>query len=148
MVNFDDNSNSMISFHEESDENKYIKNYFEILKFYYRISKLSINPEKTNLLIVANPTIRNRNTNIKIETETEDVVPKKQIRILGWETNIRLSMDTHLIETKSKTKLIMSRMKEMRKYMTQKQRLMFANSFLVSRLKYGSQFLMGEKTII
>ena len=36
----------------------------------------------------------------------------------------------------------------MKNYMTQKQRLMFANSFLVSRLQYGSQFLMGEKTII
>ena len=148
VVNFVDDSNSMISFHEEADANAYIKIYFEILKFYYRISKLIINPEKTNLLMIANPTMRNRNSQLKIETESEDVIPKKQIRILGWETNSRLSMDEHLVSTIGKIKTIMSRMKEMRTYMTQKQRLMFANSFLVSRLNYGSQFLMGEKTIV
>ena len=41
-------------------------------------------------------------------------------------------------------KTIMARMKDLTKYMNEKQRLQFANTYLISKLKYGAHFLVGE----
>ena len=135
-----------MSFSILEEANSYIDVYFKILTIFYNQNKLLLNPEKTNLLIIANPSVRNQK--IEIKTDSETVTPKKQIRILGFETNNRNSMDTHLRETVAKTKQMMARMNNIKKYMTEKQRLQFANSFMISKLQYGAQFLASEKVQI
>ena len=79
VVNFVDDSNSMICFFNHEDPNHYINSYFAIRMHYYTLNKLQINPEKTNLLVIVNQTMRNQNENIRTVTDTEDVLPKKQI---------------------------------------------------------------------
>ena len=65
------------------------------------------------MLIIAKPAMRNRNTDIRIITEVDepDVEPKSQIKVLGWEINSRLSMDTSLQKTMRKIKLVMMKVK-------------------------------------
>ena len=146
MVNFVDDSNNMISFEDETDANHYINRFFDVLKHYYTLNKLKINPEKTNLLIIAKPAMKERNKDIRIVTEKneDDVYPKKQIRVLGWEMNSRLSMDSSLQKITGRIKAIMSKVKEITPYMTEKLRLLFANSYLISQLNYGIQFYVAE----
>ena len=73
--------------------------------------------------------------------------PKRSIKVLGWATNEKLSMDTHMQQTIAKIKYIMSRMNEIKIYVTEKQRLQFANAYLVSSLKYGVQFLAETQSV-
>ena len=89
VVNFIDDSNSMIGISNPNDAKHYINRYFNILIHYYTQNKHLINPEKANLLVIANPAIRNMNNDMRIITETKDVHPKKQINILGFEANFR-----------------------------------------------------------
>ena len=41
---------------------------------------------------------------------------------------------------------MMARTQEIKNYMTEKQRLKFANAFMVSSLRYGVQFLVGQRS--
>ena len=92
VVNFVDDSNLLVSLENQNDATHYINRYFQILIYFYSQNKLVINPDKTNLMIVARPGIRNQMEDLRIVTHKEDAYPKKQIKMLGWETNIRGSM--------------------------------------------------------
>ena len=54
VCNFIDDSSSLISFTDHTELNHYLDSYFKILGHCYNTNKLSINPEKTNLLIITN----------------------------------------------------------------------------------------------
>ena len=109
VVNFVDDSNSLMSFSDPTHANHYIDRYFLILKYFYNQNKLLLNPEKTNIMIIAKPAIKSEADDIRIVTEKEDVHPKKTIRILGWEMSAQLSMDQHQNKVIGKIKNIMAR---------------------------------------
>ena len=46
VVNFVDDSNSVISFADPTEANMYLDRYFKILGYFYKQNKLVINPEK------------------------------------------------------------------------------------------------------
>ena len=144
VINFVDDSNSLISFKDPTQANHYLDRYFRILILYYRQNKLLLNPEKTNVMIVAKPAARREADDIRLVTDTEEVKPKKTIKILGWEMTENLSMDNHINKVIGKVKNIMARAEEFKGYMTEKQRLQFANAFMISSLRYGAQFLVGQ----
>ena len=73
VVNFVDDSNSLVCFTNPEEANEFIETYFKILTKYYNQNKLLLKPEKTNLLIPLNPAVRNHNQEIRIETEIEAV---------------------------------------------------------------------------
>ena len=91
--------------------------------------------------------MKERNDDIRIVTkpEEEDVTPKKSLKVLGWILNSRLSMDEHLQKIKMKIKFIMSSVKTITPYMSEKNRLLFANSYMIPILNYGVQIYMSEK---
>ena len=144
VVNFVDDSNSLISFGDPTHANHYLDRYFRILILYYRQNKLLLNPEKTNVMIVARPATKREADDIRIVTDTEEVKPKQTIKVLGWEMCENLTMDIHLNKVIGKVKNLMARAEEFKNYMTEKQRLRFANAYMVSSLRYGVQFLAGQ----
>ena len=146
VVNFVDDSNSLMSFQDPSHANLYLDRYFLVLKMFYRQNKLLLNPEKTNIMIVAKPAMKQQAEDIRIVTEKEEVTPKKTIKILGWEMCEQLTLDQHLNTVIGKVKNMMARTQEIKNYMTEKQRLKFANAFMVSSLRYGVQFLVGQRS--
>ena len=122
----------------------YVERYFRVLDYFYKQNKLVLNPEKTNILVVAKPAIKALADDIRIVTDKEEVKPSKSIKMLGWETNERLSMDSHYQQVTGKIKCMMSRMEEIKGYMSEKQRLKFANAYMMSILQYGAQFLVAD----
>ena len=146
VVNFVDDSNSVISFGDPTQVNHYLDRYFAILKFFYKQNKLLLNPEKTNLMIVARPAMKDEAEDVRIIAEKEEVTPKKVMKILGWEICEKLSMDTHLNQVIGKVKNMMARTNSIKGYMTEKQRLQFANAYMMSSLRYGVQFLVGQSS--
>lgn len=87
-VSFVDDMNSMISFKEETEANHYINRFFDILRHYYNLNKLKLNPEKTSVLIVAKPNIKERNKDIRIVTDPEDddVIIKYRSKSWVWKS--------------------------------------------------------------
>ena len=67
-----------------------------VLKYFYHQNKLLLNPEKTNIMIIAKPAIRSEAEDIRINTEKEEVYPKKTIKILGWEMPEQMTLDQHM----------------------------------------------------
>ena len=88
-VSFVDDMNSMIRFKEGIEANHYINRFFDILRHYYNLNKLKLNPEMTSVLIVLKPNVKERNKDIRIviDPENDDDVPKKSIKVLDWEIN-------------------------------------------------------------
>ena len=95
-VNFVDDSNSVISFENTDEINKYLSTFFKVLKLYYDTMKLKINSDKTNVLVVNKPKHEEEVKKIVLNTGSEVLVPKKQIKVLGFYLNSRLSMDSNL----------------------------------------------------
>ena len=85
VVNFVDDSNSVISGTEHTDLKNYISTYFQVLEVYNNSKKLKINTDKTQLLICDMPHFLNKPKHIKITTATNlpDVKPVEQRKILG-----------------------------------------------------------------
>ena len=79
---------------------------------------------------------------IRIPTEEEYVVPRKQIGILGWQMNSRISMDSNLDVAATQVGASLAAMEDVKKYMTEKTRLIYVNSYLLSN------FLSGESQAV
>ena len=85
----------MVTFNESEEINHYIDRYFKVLKFYYNEIKLKVNSEKTNILLVLRRNRRQETDDIFLVDGNETLVPKNQIRTLGWILNTRRCMDAN-----------------------------------------------------
>ena len=68
VVNFMDDSNSVISGTEHTELENYINTYFQLLEIYYTSQKLKINTDKTQLIICGMPQLLNKHKHTKIIT--------------------------------------------------------------------------------
>ena len=66
MVNFFDDSNSIITAEPEVDIEDYTNNYFNLLDIYYNSQKLKINTDKTQLLICSMPRFMSQIENMEM----------------------------------------------------------------------------------
>ena len=121
-INYIDNSNSVIKMEDPEQTEKYINEFFKVLQYFYFVMKLKINPDKTNIMIICRPN-KDKHRNIKLKTITEEIMPKKQIKVLGWTINERLSMDTHANNVLRNINHGLSKVTTISKYMSQKQEL-------------------------
>ena len=146
VMNFIDDLNTLISFSNPQEENTKLDIYFKFLENYYNLNKLKLNHEKSNLLVISKPKAKKAAINIILNTEDEDedVKPKNQILVLGWEFNERLSNDTNIRRNKNSTRAALACGEEFKIYMTEETRLKFINSYLKSKQDYGVEFFIGE----
>ena len=142
-INFVDDSSSIVSFKESDEMNYYLDKYMEILKIYYNKMKLKINSEKTTLMIICRNQRRNETDDIRYEDEKETVIPKQQIRTLGWIMNQRMSMNLNASNAISEVHRTMHKLRNMKHLMTEKTRLLIANSYMKSKLVYGLPQYLG-----
>ena len=103
VVNFVDDSNSVITADPGVDIEDYTRNYFNLLGIYYNSQKLKINTDKTQLMVCSKPRYMDQIENMEIETsdETENVKPQAQIKILGYLFNTRGNIDNQVNKLKS-----------------------------------------------
>ena len=98
VLNFVDDSNSVITADPGVDIEEYTRNYFKLLEIYYNSQKLKINTDKTQLMVCTMPRFMNQIENIEIETPeyTDNVKPQEQIKILGYLFNTRRNIDNQV----------------------------------------------------
>ena len=142
-VNFVDDSNSIISFKDSTEMNYYLDRYMQVLKTYYNQMKLKINSEKTNIMIVSRNQRKAETTDLRYEDEKEVVIPKAQIRILGWIMNQRMSMNSNATIAISEVSRMLHNLRNLKHLMSEKTRLIIANSFMKSKLSYGLPLYVG-----
>ena len=143
-VNYVDDSNSIIVFKDPTNANYYIHRYFQTLKIYYNLMKLKINADKTGILVIGRPCLDIYRDDIRIEDGPDIIKPKPQIRILGWYLNFRLSYDTTVNQTVSIVNHRLQKLREISSFMTEKQKIIAVNSYILSKLQYGMPLLIGE----
>ena len=66
VVNFVDDSNSVISAKPSEDLEEYVNSYFKLLEIYYNSQKLKINTDKTQILVCAMPRFLDQIKNMEI----------------------------------------------------------------------------------
>ena len=67
VVNFVDNSNSVITADPGVDIEDYANNYFKLLEIYYNDQKLKISTDKTQLLVCSMPRFMNQIEDMEIQ---------------------------------------------------------------------------------
>ena len=77
IVNFVDDSNSVITADPGVDIEEYTNNYFKLLEIYYNSQKQKINTDKTQLLVCSEPRFMNQIEEMEIPTPeyTDNVRP-------------------------------------------------------------------------
>ena len=115
---------------------KYLNDYFKVLKSFYASNKLHLNDEKTGILVVHKP---NKNKQIKIQIKDNQTViePKKTMKILGWKYSEENNMKQQASDVVSSVSFYIQKIKHMSRFMPLKVRLVYANAMLMSRVKYG-----------
>ena len=79
----------------------YINTYFKLLQGFYNMSKLCLNDDKTNIMVVNNPRLDEVAKNIELETKPKPVKPKESFHILGWKIHRNLSIFPNVQTTSS-----------------------------------------------
>ena len=137
MVNYVDDSNSSLTFEDSDDASEYLYEYFKLLKCFYNLQKLKLNSDKTNLMVLNRPKLNHKAEKVQLKTNKETIKPKSQFKILGWVSNKRMSMDSHINGVASIIGQRIHSFGTISKYSNEETRLRYANSHLLSVLKYG-----------
>ena len=64
VIQYVDDSTNLISSKNINELNSYIEKYFNILKNYYELNKLTLNSDKTKFMIICKPNLRKDTINI------------------------------------------------------------------------------------
>ena len=135
--NFVDDSNSTMAFSDPENAKPYINTYVKLLEEYYNMSKIAINSDKTNVMVVNHPANESTAKNVTLETSKGPVKPKEQFRILGW---IQCRSLSHMPHMNQVSKIVFGRLSaanNLKKYMSQECRQRFVRSHLISVIHYG-----------
>ena len=81
-VQYVDDSTNIISSSNTNDIQLYINLYFSILKQFYNINKLLNNANKSKLLVITKPNLRQFTTNIKLQANKYLIEQSIKIKIL------------------------------------------------------------------
>ena len=115
---------------------------------YYNQQKLKLNQTKTNLLVVSKPKLKDAAKEVEFEVENdgqkETIKPVSQMKLLGWEINTRMSMDSYAIRLYSELCHKINVFNKISRFTSEDTRVRFANTFLKSKFNYGLPLLFSE----
>ena len=141
ITNFVKDSTSVVGAESSQELQSYIQHFYLLLASFYKTNKLKMNSDKTIMIM-----IKNKDNSIKlVPDKNENIECNKQLKILGWWSNEMNNMSTHLMRTKSIIHHQAFILKPTLKYLYLKQRKEIINSKILSKLKYGLSFYVGQK---
>ena len=142
-VNYIDDSTNIISCDNATRLIKYLTCYYGLVKIYYDINKLTINSDKTDLVVSCKNKFRQASDTIKFTADTYLVQQKESTKILGFIITNTLNHDKHLNSIISRINLRLNTLKYINKYMNNKVRILVTNSLVLSILKYVMPLLVN-----
>ena len=146
VVNFVDDSNSVIAANPGTDLDEYTNRYFRLLEIYYNSQKLKINTDKTQILVCSMPRFIDEIKNLEIITQAdiENVKPKAQIKILGFLINGRGNIDNQLNALSSVVGGLLHIANKYKNIMTKPARKDYIFAHVISRINYILPFCAGH----
>ena len=148
VAQFVDDSNSIIIISDRTQIMMYLNKYFQLLKIFYNLNKLKINDDKTNLMLINNPRHEAEVKDTKITTNTDIIKPKEKFTILGWVINRKFDYTDHLNYISSRLHHRIHRANEVKAYMSEQTRKIFADAYLFSLINYGAPLMFNTSTQI
>ena len=140
-INYVDDSNSVIGGRSKSDVNKYIAQYYTLLRCFYCANGMQLNGDKTAILVVTSSKDDRDPTSITLKTEDDEIVrSQRQIKVLGWLTNGRRSMDSQLNASISKIHYCYIKYASITKFMPKNLRANLARTCILSINTYSLEF--------
>ena len=146
VVNFVDDSNSVISADPGTNLEEYTNSYFRLLEIYYNSQKLKINTDKTQILVCSMPRFIDEIKDLEIITppNIENVKPKAQIKVLGFLINGRGNIDNQLNALGSVVGGLLHIANKYKKIMTKPARKDYIFAHVISRINYILPFCAGH----
>ena len=95
-VNYIDDSSSVISFPNCADIKTYITNYYNLLHHFYEINNLSVNSDKTKLLMMYRPKHQAALSSFSFNANGHTIKPIKVLKILGFYFRHDLKLDSQV----------------------------------------------------
>ena len=110
--------------------------------------KLQMNGDKTGIVVISRQCLDRYRDDIRIIDGNDIILPKQQVRILGWLFNCRLSYDSTIAQIIGIVNSRIHRLTPIARIMTEKQRTIAINAFMLSKVRYGMPLFVGETEII
>ena len=142
-INFVDDSSSIISFKDSNNVKNYLTDYYNLLDSYYNINFLQINPDKSKLLLILKPKLKNQFENFYFNAKQHKIKPLKKLKILGFYISNDLKMTSQVGKLCSELHHKMFELNKLTKFMTFETRLMFIKSFIIGKLIYALPIYLG-----
>ena len=138
-----DDSTNVIASKDPKDLQLYIKTYFKVLEEYYNLNKLSINADKSKLLIITKPNLRNITSQIKLQANKYTIEQSQKIKVLGIFITSGFNNIATVNSIISKVNFCLTVLNEIFKYSNIRTKLMLTNSIIVSVIQYAVPILIS-----
>ena len=147
-INFVDDSTSIISFSDQKNIRKYLENYYNLIHAFYNTNRLKINPDKTSLMIVTKPKLRDHFKKFTFMAKNYEIKAKNTIKILGVILKKDLKWDSQIGNLCGQLHNRIYNIRKLTPVTTFKIRLNFIKSFVVGKLIYAMPIYMGIPNIL
>ena len=137
----------MVSTKSKEHLQEYINNYFVLLEKFYNINKLLINPDKSKLVIVCRPGIRDRVKDIKLRTSNFIIHQSEKVKILGMYISAGLTNLPTINYIISKVNYRTNVLKEIFRYSNYRTKKIITTSVIISIFRYGAPILIDSTAL-
>ena len=141
-IQYMDDSTTMITTNDINNIKTYIDKFFITLEQYYKINKLTLNPDKTKFMIICKPSTRHLTKNIVLNTTDYVINQCDKVKILGIFISAGLSHLATINQIISKVNYRLNLLKKVFKYTKHRTSLMVMNSVIISVFKYACPIII------
>ena len=115
---------------------EYINKFYNLLEAVYKINKLKINNEKTELMIICKNKFRKATKHIQITASGHKVKQVTKVKILGYTMQNNLHHDKHIAQITSNISNRLYNIKKLATNTTIKSRLILTKAIVNGKLNY------------
>ena len=134
--NYVDDSLNVISSSNISKLQNYINDFFKLLENYYNINKLTINCEKSKLLVSCKGKYRNEANKIILRAADYIINQTSKIKVLGIYITNNLSNQATINNVISKVNYRLAVVRDVYKYSSVRTKTLLATSMIMSVVRY------------
>ena len=145
MVQYVDDSTSLIGCYTIGELELYLNSYHSLLEKFYHENKLCLNSEKTKLLMTKTPENNQNRTRVSFMTSNNKMTQEDwSIKILGFHKNGRDSYNTHLNSVKGRVVKALMDISHLLKHMDLKTQKEVVYAKAGSIALYGAELFTGQ----
>merc|ERR1712240_593468 len=144
IIQYVDDSNNIIFGNNPKEIENYTNAYFKLIECFYAINKLKLNPDKTRLMEVCRPNIREEVKNFVLRAGDYIIEQKEKIKVLGVFFTSGLTNHFNISNIISKVNFRMFFMREAFKFSSKKSKIIFFKSMVLSVIRYCCPILVDS----